>query len=224
MPRIALFLPALLLGAVIGCEDQYGSLAPSLTVSPVSAGCPANPTVTVFDDTTLRAALKAAKPGDVIAVSGTIEVTVDDTIGTDNVTLTCAATSPEPGVAQVSVIARGDVVTGLVLDGSQAGDSPLFALNDGVTAFAQDVQFTNNTVTCARFGECVFVAGGTGLVVSDNQFQATDPFSGVHLQANGPDPTVFLPIRIDGAQVLRNTIVATTPSLGLRFGGIRVFD
>ena len=109
-------------------------------------------------------------------------------------------------------------------DGSQAGDSPLFALNDGVTAFAQDVQFTNNTVTCARFGECVFVAGGTGLVVSDNQFQATDPFSGVHLQANGPDPTVFLPIRIDGAQVLRNTIVATTPSLGLRFGGIRVFD
>jgi len=124
----------------------------------------------------------------------------------------------------VTVIARGDVVTGLVLDGSQAGDSPLFALNDGVTAFAQEVQFTNNTVTCARFGECVFVAGGTGLVVSDNQFQATDPFSGVHLQANGPDATVFLPIRIDGAQVLRNTIVATTPSLALRFGGIRVFD
>ena len=229
MPRIALFLPALLLGAVIGCEDQYGSLAPSLTVSPVSAGCPANPTVTVFDDTTLRAALKAAKPGDVIAVSGTIEVTVDDTIGTNNVTLTCA--TPGSGLVataavldMVTVIARGDVATGLVLDGSQAGDSPLFALNDGVTAFAQDVQFTNNTVTCARFGECVFVAGGTGLVVSDNQFQATDPFSGVHLQANGPDATVFLPIRIDGAQVLRNTIVATTPSLGLRFGGIRVFD
>src|SRR5216117_1144336 len=65
MPRIALSLPALLLGAVIGCKDQYGNLAPSLTVSPVSAGCPANPTVTVFDDTTLRAALKAAKPGDV---------------------------------------------------------------------------------------------------------------------------------------------------------------
>src|SRR5213594_1687149 len=95
MPRIALFLPALLLGAVIGCEDQYESLAPSLTVSPVSAGCPANPTVTVFDDTTLRAALKAAKPGDVIAVSGTIEVTVDDTI----VPLT-AITSP--GLAALS--------------------------------------------------------------------------------------------------------------------------
>src|SRR5438034_7059330 len=71
MPRIALFLPALLLGAVIGCKDQYGNLAPSLTASPVSAGCAANPTVTAFDDTTLRAALKAARPADVIAVSGT---------------------------------------------------------------------------------------------------------------------------------------------------------
>src|SRR5438094_10608914 len=96
----------------------------------------------------------------------------DDTIGTNNVTLTCA--TPGSGLVataavldMVTVIARGDVATGLVLDGSQAGDSPLFALNDGVTAFAQDVQFTNNTVTCARFGECVFVAGGTGLVVSD---------------------------------------------------------
>src|SRR5213596_27201 len=124
MPRIALSLPALLLGAVIGCKDQYGNLAPSFTVSPVSAGCPANPTVTVFDDTTLRAALKAAKPGDVIAVSGTIEVTVDDTIGTNNVTLTCA--TPGSGLVataavldMVTVIARGDVATGLVLDGSQ---------------------------------------------------------------------------------------------------------
>src|SRR5881628_2597445 len=168
MPRIALFLPALLLGAVIGCEDQYGSLAPSLTVSPVSAGCPANPTVTVFDDTTLRAALKAAKPGDVIAVSGTIEVTADDTIATDNVTLTCA--TPGSGlvarglevVDMITVLARAVVVDGLVLDGSRALDAPWFAFNDGQTAFAQDVRFTNNTVTCTPFGSCAFIAGGTG--------------------------------------------------------------
>src|SRR5207249_11647831 len=101
MPRIALFLPALLLGAVIGCEDQYGSLAPSFTVSPVSAGRPANPTVTVFDDTTLRAALEAAKPGDVVAVSGTIEVTADDTIGIDNLRLTSAT----PGAGLVAAAA-----------------------------------------------------------------------------------------------------------------------
>src|SRR5205809_31670 len=177
MPRIALFLPALLLGAVIGCKDQYGNLAPSLTASPVSAGCAANPTVTAFDDTTLRAALKAARPADVIAVSGTIEVTADDTIATDNVTLTCA--TPGSGlvarglevVDMITVLARGVVVDGLVLDGSRASDAPWFAFNDGQTAFAQDVRFTNNTVTCTLFGACAFVVGGTGAVVSDNQIQ-----------------------------------------------------
>src|SRR5436190_333379 len=135
MPRIALFLPALLLGAVIGCKDQYGNLAPSLTASPVSAGCAANPTVTAFDDTTLRAALKAARPADVIAVSGTIEVTADDTIATDNVTLTCA--TPGSGlvarglevVDMITVLARGVVVDGLVLDGSRASDAPWVAVN-----------------------------------------------------------------------------------------------
>src|SRR5213596_1989349 len=230
MPRIALFLPALLLGAVIGCKDQYGNLAPSLTASPVSAGCAANPTVTAFDDTTLRAALKAARPADVIAVSGTIEVTADDTIATDNVTLTCA--TPGSGlvarglevVDMITVLARGVVVDGLVLDGSRASEAPWFAFNDGETAFAQDVRFTNNTVTCTLFGACAFVAGGTGAVVSDNQFQATDAFTGVHLQANGPDPNVVFPIRIDGARIERNTIVALTPSVGVRFGAIRPFD
>src|SRR5205809_4085794 len=144
MSRNALFLPALLLGAVIGCKDQYGNLAPSLTASPVSAGCAANPTVTAFDDTTLRAALKAARPADVIAVSGTIEVTADDTIATDNVTLTCA--TPGSGlvarglevVDMITVLARGGVVDGLVLDGSRASDARWFACDDGETAFAQD--------------------------------------------------------------------------------------
>ncbi len=231
MHRNARLLPTLLLGVIAGCQDQKGNLSPSFATSAASPSCPANPTVTVFDDTTLRAALRAAQPGDVIAVSGTIQVTADDTIATDNVTLTCAM--PGSGLVaigfgvldMVTVTARGDVVTGLVLDGSQAGDSPLLALNDGVSAFAQDVQFANNTVICARFGECVFMAGGTGALVSDNQFQATDALSGIHLQANGPDPTVpVFPIRIDGARVERNTIVAITPSFGPRFGAIRLFD
>src|SRR5439155_22201399 len=104
------------------------------------------------------------------------------------------------GLDVVTGTARGVTVDGLVLDASRASDAPLFAFNDGETAFAQDVRFTNNTVTCTQFGLCVFIAGGTGAVVSDNQFQATDAFSGIHMQANGPDATVFLPIRIDGAR------------------------
>ncbi len=234
MHRSLRFIPALLLGAVVGCPDQSLSPAaarPSFATGAASATCAAKPTVTVSDDTTLRAALGAARPGDVIAVSGTIEVTADDTIGTDNVTLTCA--TPGSGLVAIgsgvtdmlTVAARGDVVTGLVLDGTEAGDSPYLAVNDGVATFAQDAQFTHNTVTCARFGECVFVAGGTGALVSDNQFQATDALSGIHMQSNGPDPTVpVFPIRIDGARVERNTIVALTPSFGPRFGAIRLFD
>src|SRR5213594_3141500 len=93
MHRSLRFIPALLLGAAVGCQNEGLSPAavhPSFATGAASPTCAANPTVTVFDDTTLRAALKAARPGDVIAVSGTIEVTADDTIATDNVTLTCA--------------------------------------------------------------------------------------------------------------------------------------
>src|SRR5439155_11028564 len=148
----------------------------------------------------------------------------------DGVTLTCA--TPGSGLVAtdisvldlVTVTARGVTVDGLVLDASRASDAPLFAFNDGETAFAQDVRFTNNTVTCTQFGLCVFIAGGTGAVVSDNRFEATDALSGIHVQANGPDPNMVFPIRIDGARIERNTIVATTPSVSRRFGAIRPFD
>src|SRR5882762_7379370 len=90
MHRTARLLPVLLLGVVAGCQDQTTTLSPSFATNAPSPSCPANPTITVSDDASLRAAIVAAQPGDVIAVSGTIEVTVDDTIATDNVTLTCA--------------------------------------------------------------------------------------------------------------------------------------
>jgi len=235
MHRSLQFVPALLLGVLVACREQSlsptpGRAGPSFVTAASAPACPTSPTVTVTDESGLRAAIAVARPGDVIAVSGTIALATGDTIATDGVTLTCA--TPGSGLVAtdisvldlVTVTARGVTVDGLVLDASRASDAPLFAFNDGETAFAQDVRFTNNTVTCTQFGLCVFIAGGTGAVVSDNQFQATDAFSGIHMQANGPDATVFLPIRIDGARVERNTIVAITPSFGLRFGAIRVFD
>jgi len=234
MHRSLPFVSALLLGVLIGCQDQSLSPAPrqagpSFATASAQA-CPANPSVIVTDEAGLRAALAAAHPGDVIAVSGTIELTTGDTIATDGVTLTCA--TPGSGLVAtdlsvldvVTVTARGVTVDGLVLDGSRAGDSPFFALNDGVSFFAQDVRFTHNSVTCTVFGSCVFIVGGTGAVVSDNSFQATDAFTGIHLQANGPDPNVVFPIRIDGARIERNSLVALTPSQGSRFGAIRPFD
>ncbi len=235
MHRSLRFIPALLLGVLGGCQDRSvspaaGRAGPSFATTASAASCPANPTAVVTDEATLRAALAAAQPGDVIAVSGTIELTTGDTIATDGVTLTCA--TPGSGLVAtdlsvldvVTVTARRVTVDGLVLDGSRAGDSPLFALNDGVSFFAQDLRFTHNRVTCTVFSSCVFIVGGTGAVVSDNSFEATDAFTGIHLQANGPDPNVVFPIRIDGARIERNTIVALTPSLSSRFGAIRPFD
>src|SRR2546429_7165921 len=139
MHRSLRFIAALLLGAAVGCQNEGLSPAavhPSFATGAASASCAANPTVTAFDDTTLRAALASAHPGDVIAVSGTIEVTADDTIATDNVTLTCA--TPGSGlvarglevVDMITVLARGVVVDGLVLDGSRASDAPWFAFYD----------------------------------------------------------------------------------------------
>lgn len=90
MHRSLPFVSALLLGVLIGCQDQSLSPAPrqagpSFATASAQA-CPANPSVIVTDEAGLRAALAAAHPGDVIAVSGTIELTTGDTIATDGVT------------------------------------------------------------------------------------------------------------------------------------------
>ncbi len=236
MNRIIRLHPALALVWGVACQANLAPGTPrkvglSFDAAPAAVTCPTNPSVTVSDEAGLRAALAAAQPGDVIAIEGTIGITTDDTIATDGVTLTCA--TPGSGLVTVgsgvtdmlTVVAGGDVVTGLVLDGTLAGDSPYLAVNDGVAAFAQDAQFTHNTVICTFAGECVFFAGGTGAVVTDNVMRADGALSGIQLQANGPDQTAIpLPIRVDGARIERNTVVAASPSGGGVFGGIRPFD
>jgi hypothetical protein len=237
MQRVVLIVPGLLVGIIAGCHDrgltsesENRVMTPSFDAA-ASATCPPNPTTTVSDEAGLRAALIAAHPGDIVAINGTIEITADDTVATDNMTLTCATagsglvTTGSGVTDMLTIAARGDVVTGLVLDGTLAGDSPYLAVNDGVAVFAEDAVFTHNTVSCALFGACVFFAGGPGAVVSDNLFTADAAATGIQLQANGPDQTAIpLPIRVDGARIERNTVVATSPSGGGVFGGIRPFD
>src|SRR2546427_4310974 len=121
MELIKRLVPTLLLGVAAGCHDQ--SMAPKVgqpTARPsfstsASATCPASATVTVSDDAGLRAALAAARPGDVIAVSGMIGITTDDTIATDRVRLTCAtpgsgpfAVGPEVVGDLLAVVAKQD--------------------------------------------------------------------------------------------------------------------
>ena len=223
MNRIALAMP--LLALLVACQDR--SVVPTAGhpafAAAGPAACPATPTVTVSDEAGLRNAIATATPGAVIAISGMIGLTQDDTIATAGVTITCA--TPGSGLFAVAgsgvqdlliAAAKKDVVDRLVLDASRAGDSPLAAFNDGTTFFAESIRFTNNTGTCVPGGECVFISGGLGAVVTDNQFEAPGSFSGIQLQVDVA--------RVDGARIERNTLVATAPSVGLRQGGIRPAD
>ncbi len=55
-----------------------------------AASCPTAGGVVVSNEAGLLAALAAASPGDVIALSGVIEVSATVTVATDGITLTCA--------------------------------------------------------------------------------------------------------------------------------------
>src|SRR6184192_1868553 len=170
----------LFLALAAACQDQ--SAVPTagrpLFAAAAPAACPTPATVTVSDEAGLRAAIAAATPGTVICIRGMIGITQDDTIATADVTLTCA--TPGSGLFAVAgsgvqdlliAAAKRDVVDRLVLDASQAGDSPLAGFNDGTTFFAESIRFTNNAAMCAPGGECVFIAGGLGAVVTDNHFE-----------------------------------------------------
>ncbi|PYO66537.1 MAG: hypothetical protein DMD69_13610 [Gemmatimonadetes bacterium] len=226
MKRLALHAVVLL--TLSACTESTRPAAPpspqgDVALS-VTAACPTPANVVVHDEAGLLTALDAAYPGEVIGLDGFFGITADVTIATPGVTLTCA--TPGSGLFAIAgsgvqdmLIASAShvVVDRLVLDGTQAGDSPYFAANDLASYFAENIRFTNNSVTCSPGGECIFVAGGIGPVVSDNHFQATAPFSGIHLQADAEG--------IDGARVERNTIVTTTPFVGFDFlAAIRVFN
>jgi len=226
MKRIAFHAVALL--TLAACNDPTRPTAPRSPQADVAlavpAACPTPANVVVHDEASLRAALGAATPGEVIGLDGFFGISADVTIATPGVTLTCV--TPGSGLFAIAgsgvqdmLIASAShvVVDRLVLDGTQAGDSPYFAANDLASFFADNIRFTNNSVTCSPGGGCIFVAGGIGPVVSDNHFQATAPFSGIHLQADAEG--------IDGARVERNTIVTTTPFVGFDFlAAIRVFS
>jgi len=223
MNRITRAVP--LVALLAACQDRgvVPTAGRPAFAAAAPAACPASPTVTVSDEAGLRNSIATAAPGAVIAIQGMIGLTQDDTVRTAGITITCA--TPGSGLFAVAgsgvqdlliAAAKGDVVDRLILDASQAGDSPLAGFNDGTTFFAESIRFTNNTGTCPPGGECVFISGGLGAVVTDNHFEALGSFSGIQLQVDVA--------RVDGARIERNTLIAMAPSVGLRQGGIRPAD
>ena len=190
---------------------RYGRSLLSLAAAG-PASCPANPTFVVSDEASLTAALTAARPGNVIALSTFFPVTADVVITVPDIVLTCA--TPGAGLLGASsaidemvwVQASGVVVDRLVLDASGIPGDPYFG--DG----GFGVHVTNNTVVCSS-GSCALFIGTQGAIVADNQFRSAGSFTGVHMQSG-----------IDSSRVERNTIIATGPSTNFPFGGIRVRD
>src|SRR6266581_8574887 len=220
IPRVAL-----LITLVAACQDR--SVAPTVDrpsySTMASTTCPLSPTFTVSDEAGLRAALAGASPGTLIAIRGMIGLAAHVSITTPDVTLTCAspgaglfALSPIDGLVVVDLGGSGVVVDGLVLDASGVSA-------DGQAYFAGDffgpglpvpgVRFTHNTVTCSQ-GACIFLAGTSGAVVSNNTFTSAGSVTGVHVQLGIED--------LDSVRIEGNTVVATAPSTDFRFGGIRL--
>jgi hypothetical protein len=207
------------------CREPTTEPAAPTAVSFSLAGQPACPTGANFivtDEASLRAALSAASPGNVIALNGFFALTADVAITTPSVTLTCA--TPESGIFAppgfsglwlLQVHAGGVTVDGLVLDGGHAPEGPYVAGTDGTSGFFADAaRLTNNRVTCGSpNGECAFFVGTREAVVADNRFESAGSSTGIHLQSG-----------IDGSRVERNTVVTSAPSGGEFLGGIRVRD
>ncbi len=80
--------------------DRSAHHPASFSVSATSQ-CPATPTVVVSDEAGLTAALAAAQPGNVIALSKFFPVTADVVIAVPNIVLTCA--TPGAGLLGASI-------------------------------------------------------------------------------------------------------------------------
>lgn len=199
-------------------SESAASGVPAFSVADAAA-CPTPADFVVSDEAGLHAAVGGwSLPGQVIGVSGIIAVSRDLYVFKRGITLTCATAgaglTAQPGVTVILHV-FGDSVTvdRLVLDASDAPGAGVFWAEA-----ATGVRFTNNRVTCGSV-DCGFFQGTPAAVVADNQFVSHGSVSGVHLQLNQHTGTL-----IDNSRVERNTIVATAPSTGPNFGGIRARD
>lgn len=207
--------------------------APSLSVPSLSRGgfgsvaCTTTGATVVGTESALRATLATAQPGDVVAVTGAIDI-----VGTlriripEGVTLTCA----EPGAALSAVSWRYNLlyvnapnvtVSGLSLKTSHT-DWPVFVLNGDSRTDVSGFRMAGNSVDCGWAG-CLFVVGAPGSVISHNSFDARHRTStGIHLQGGGNRGTAVF--HTSNSLVEGNVLTAHLPVGAPSFGAIRPRD
>jgi hypothetical protein len=225
-PSAALFA---LLGAA--CADQpVTPAAPGAGPSLASAtACAASPDYVVHTDPELRAALAAAQDGDVVAVSGNIEVDSAVVIDNEGVTLTCAETgagiSFAYGYEYILLVLQADRITvsGLQLD-AEYGYAAFYSLPDEADGY-QDIRITGNEVECG-YEFCLFAVGIQGTVITDNHWIGEDTRYGVHIQgipgSGSPVPSGgYTDASADGTFISRNVIETDGGYVSI-YGAIRV--
>lgn len=211
------------------CADQPTTPAlrtagPSLSQA---AACAASPTAVVTTEAELRAAVAAAQPGDVIAISGMIPLEASVVLSTPGITVTCA----EPG-AGLSLVFRflgilleveaADVtISGLALDAEYG-----YAAVAGFNIFNQDfsnIRVVGNHIGCG-YTTCVFFVGTRGTQITDNHFEGDSTNTGIQFQA--PYRTAEgIPINpVDGAVIARNVMETERSYASGVYGAIRVRD
>lgn len=222
---------SLLLAAAVlaACADQPTTPTaraggPSLAAA---KACAATPTAVVSTEAELRAAVAAAQPGDVIAVSGTIILPTQVTLTTPGITLTCAEQGAGLQVVEGSrgvlleVAARDITISGLHLDAEYA-----FGAIVAFNVFNEDysgIRVTGNEVGCG-YTVCVFFVGTQGTHITDNHFEGDSTNTGIQFQA--PYRTsAGIPINpVDDVVIARNVIETEDSYPSSIYGAIRVRD
>lgn len=217
--------------ALAACADQPttpGALAAGPRLSTAGA-CAASPTAVVGTQAQLNAALAAAQPGDVIAVTGTIEIEGSVLISTPGITLTCAepgaglelADESRPFGILVELAAGNTTISGLSLDAEYS-----YAAIAAFNLFNEDfsgIRVTGNEIECG-YTTCVFFVGTRGTQVTDNHFEGDSTNTGIQFQA--PYRTAQgIPINpVDDAVISRNVLETDASYPSGVYGAIRVRD
>lgn len=214
--------------ALAACADQPAAPA-ARAAGPsraAASACAASPTAVASSEAELRAAVAAAQPGDVIAISGTVSLASVVSVATAGITITCA----EPGAGLdladgnrgmlLDLRASGITISGLRLD-AEYGFGAILAFH-----FGQDlsgIRIAGNHVRCG-YTVCMLMVGTRDTHVTDNHLAGDSTNTGIQFQSPGrlADMTPIFPV--DNVVISRNLIETSKSYPNGIYGAIRVRD
>jgi len=220
------------LAVLISCVDAPTDPRASAIAGPSfsrsgygSVACTTTGATVVSTEPTLRAALAAAQPGDVVAIDGMVTLTSNIEVEVpEGVTLTCASagsgvTAASGRYSVIDIRSPNSTVSGLVIHGGKS-EWPIFIQNGGRRSDVTGVRIEGNSVDCGWAG-CAFVVGAPATNIVGNTFGTVHRTStGIHLQRGGANGA----LRIDGSRITDNEVVANEAVGAPSFGAIRPRD